>query len=94
MTNEKVIRDFLNNRMGHTPKRHTSNGDYISTLWTTYEGDTLVLMNYHTVIAKWDENWHNNKIKLNTKKYSTTTSKIQKRIERVCEEYGIEIEVM
>ena len=94
MSNEKVIRNFLNNRMGHTPKRKTSTGDTVSTLWTTYEGDTLILMNYRTVIAAWDENWHNNKIKLNTKKYSVTTSKIQKTIERVCEEYGIEIEAM
>ena len=90
MKNETVIRNFLNNREGHTPKRHTYDGDYVSTLWTTYEGDTLVLMNYRTVIAKWDSN----KIILNTKKYSSTTSKIQHMIERVCEEYGIEIEVM
>ena len=94
MTNEKVIRSFLNNREGHTPKRRTYDGDYVSTLWTTYDGDTLVLMNYRTVIAKWDERWHNNKIKLNIKKYSSTTSKIQNMIEKVCEEYGIEIEVM
>lgn len=94
MSNEKVIRNFLNNKTGYTPKRKTLDGDNISTLWTTYKGDTLVLMNYRTVIAKWDENWHNNKIKLNTKKYSNTTSKIQNMIERVCEEYGIEIEAM
>ncbi len=94
MKNETVIRNFLNNREGHTPKRYTYDGDYISTLWTTYEGDTLVLMNYRTVIAKWDSDWHNNKIILNTKKYSSTTSKIQHAIERVCEWYGIEIETM
>ena len=94
MTNEKVIRSFLNNRMGHTPKRQTVYGDTVSTLWTTHEGDTLVLMNYRTVIAKWDERWQNNKIKLNTKKYSVTTTKIQRMIERICEEYDIEIEVM
>lgn len=94
MRNEEVIKRFLRHQEGHTPKRHTYDGDYISTLWTTYEGDTLVLMNYRTVIAKWDSDWHNNKIILNTKKYSSTTSKIQRMIERVCEWYGIEIEVM
>ena len=90
MRNEEVIRNFLKHKEGHTPKRHTYYGDYVSTLWTTYEGNTLALINYRTVIAK----WHNNKIILNTKKYSSTTSKIQNKIEQVCEEYGIEIEVM
>ena len=86
MKNETVIRNFLNNREGHTPKRHTYDGQYTSTLWTR-ENE---LVNYQTVIAR----WHNNKIILNTKKYSSTTSKIQHKIERVCEEYGIEIETM
>lgn len=86
MRNEEVIKRFLKHQEGHTPKRYTYDGDYISTLWTR-ENE---LVNYQTVIARWD----NNKIILNTKKYSSTTSKIQHMIERVCEEYGIEIEVM
>lgn len=90
MRNEEVIRNFLKHQEGHTPKRYTYDGLYTSTLWTRYKGDTLILINYRTVIAKWDSN----KIILNTKKYSSTTSKIQHMIERVCEEYGIEIEVM
>lgn len=86
MTNEKVIRSFLKHQEGHTPKRRTIDGDNISTLWTR-ENE---LINYRTVIAKWE----GNTIKLNTKKYSSTTSKIQNMIERICEEYNIEIEVM
>lgn len=91
MRNEEVIKRFLKHQEGHTPKRYTYDGLYTSTLWTLYKGDTLVLMNYRTVIARWA---NNNTIELNTKKYSVTTSKIQTKIERVAEEYGIEIEVM
>lgn len=86
MRNEEVIKRFLKHQEGHTPKRYTYDGLYTSTLWTR-ENE---LVNYQTVIARWDSN----KIILNTKKYSSTTSKIQHMIERVCEEYGIEIEVM
>lgn len=86
MSNEMVIRNFLKHQEGHTPKRHTYDGQYTSTLWT--RGDELI--NYQTVIAKWDVNY----VKLNTKKYSSTTSKIQHMIERICMEYDIEIEEM
>ena len=87
MKNETVIRNFLNNREGHTPKRYTYDGQYTSTLWTRENK----LINYRTVIARWVGI---NTIELNTKKYSSTTSKIQHMIERIAEEYGIEIEVM
>lgn len=86
MRNEEVIKRFLKHQEGHTPKRYTYDDQYTSTLWTR-ENE---LVNYQTVIARWDSN----KIILNTKKYSPTTSKIQHKIERVCEEYGIEIETM
>ena len=87
MRNEEVIKRFLKHQEGHTPKRYTYDGLYTSTLWTRENK----LINYRTVIARWISN---NTIELNTKKYSSTTSKIQNMIERVCEEYGIEIEVM
>ena len=87
MKNEEVIKRFLKHQEGHTPKKHTYNGLYTSTLWTRENK----LINYRTVIARWV---NTNTIELNTKKYSSTTSKIQHKIERVCEEYGIEIETM
>ena len=87
MKNEEVIKRFLKHQEGHTPKRYTYDGLYTSTLWTRENK----LINYRTVIARWV---NNNTIELNTKKYSSTTSKIQHKIEQVCEEYGIEIEVM
>ena len=87
MKNEEVIKRFLKHQEGHTPKRYTYDGQYTSTLWTR-ENE---LVNYQTVIARWVSI---NTIELNTKKYSSTTSKIQHKIERIAEEYGIEIEVM
>lgn len=87
MTNETVIRNFLKHQEGHTPKRYTYNGLHTSTLWT--HGNELV--NYQTVIARWVGI---NTIELNTKKYSSTTSKIQTKIERIAEEYNIKIETM
>lgn len=87
MRNEEVIKRFLKHQEGHTPKRYTYNGLYTSTLWT--HGNELV--NYQTVVARWISN---NTIELNTKKYSVTTSKIQTKIERIAEEYNIEIETM
>lgn len=86
MTNEKVIRKFLEHQEGHTPKRYTYDGDNVSTLWTR-ENE---LINYRTVIAKWEDGH----VKLNVKRYSQTTSKIQHMIERICEEKNIEIETM
>ena len=87
MKNEEVIKRILKNQEGHKPKRYTYDGLYTSTLWTRENK----LINYRTVIARWA---NTNTIELNTKKYSSTTSKIQHKIEQVCEEYGIEIEVM
>lgn len=86
MKNENVIRKFLQHEEAHTPMRTTVTGITTSTLWT--RGNELI--NYQTVIAKW-ENGH---VKLNVKYYSQTTSKIQHMIERICEEKNIEIETM
>ena len=75
MTNEQVIKKFLNREEGRTPKRNIPNGIYM------YEGRTLQstgekLINYSTVIAY----FKGNELHLNTRKYSITTSKIQSKL--------------
>lgn len=76
MKNQNIITNFLNGHTsGHTPLRDIQNGYYTfkgSTL--SIEGDKLI--NYNTIIAVRE----GNTIKLNTNKYSTTTSKIQNQI--------------
>lgn len=86
MTNRQVIESFLNKRAGHTPKRQVLNGVYY------YEGMTLrsnglELINYQTRIAYHQDN----KLYLNIKKYSVTTSKIQSLIKHLASQEGLEI---
>ena len=86
MNNEKVILQFLNKRAGHTPTRDITNGIY------TYKGQTLKtngleLINYSTRIAYWQDN----KLHINTHKYSVTTSKIQSKLKRLAESKGCDI---
>lgn len=86
MSNEKVIRAFLNKKCGKTSTRNIINGYYM------YRGETLKsngleLINYATRIA-----YHQNgKLYLNTKKYSRTTSKIQTLLKRLAENMDFEI---
>lgn len=86
MSNEKVILQFLNKKAGHTPTRNITNGYY------TYKGQTLKtngleLINYNTRIA-----YHqNDKLYLNIRKYSSTTSHIQSKLRRLAEERNFQI---
>ena len=86
MSNEKVILNFLNKKAAHTPTRNITNGVY------QYKGQTLKsngleLINYSTRIA-----YHqNNKLYLNIKKYSSTTSHIQSKLRRLAEDMGFQI---
>ena len=75
MNNEKVIKKFLEKEQAQTPLRDIINGYY------TYKGRTLYtidnkLVNYNTIIAYID----NNTLYINTKKYSSTTSRIQSKL--------------
>lgn len=80
MKNKELITNFIKGATsGHTPLRDIINGYY------TFKGTTLSidgdnLINYSTIIAIRD----GNTIKLNTTKYSSTTSKIQSMIKREC----------
>ena len=79
MTNQEVIKRFLNRERGATNKRQILNGVFY------YEGRTLQtdgtdLINYTTKIAYFD---NNNILHLNKSKYSATTSKIQYQLERL-----------
>ena len=81
MTNKQVINNFLNRKVGATPTREINkNGWYSCYSWI---GNTLtstgdVLINYKTVIAYWKKD----KLYINIKKYSNTTSHIQTEIKR------------
>lgn len=86
MSNEKVIKEFLNGNQAKTQLRQILNGYY------TYEGRTLwtnnnILVNYRTNMARLE----GNKLYLNIKKYSVTTSKIQSMIRRLATSQGLEV---
>lgn len=86
MTNENVIKLFLQGKKAQTNKRKITNGYY------TYEGRTLTsdgttLINYSTVIAEKIDN----RIYLNTYKYSRTTSAIQSKIRQLTLAQGLQL---
>lgn len=86
MSNEKVIRCFLEHQTGHTATRNITNGVY------TYQGQTLAtdglkLVNYSTVIAR---HIRANVVEINVKKYSVTT-KIQNKLKELAKEYGYNV---
>lgn len=75
MSNENVIKKFLEKEQAQTPLRNIVNGCY------EYKGRTLYtrnneLINYNTKIAY----IKNNTLYINIKKYSSTTSKIQHKL--------------
>lgn len=86
MSNEKVILRFLDKRAGHTPTREIYNK------YGNYKGQTLKsngveLINYNTQLA-----FHqNNKLYINVRKYSSTTSHIQSKLKRLAEERSFQI---
>lgn len=86
MSNENVILAFLNKKAAHTPTRDIINGVFM------YKGQTLKtngleLINYSTRIAYHE----NDKLYLNIKKYSSTTSHIQSKLRRLATERGFDI---
>lgn len=86
MSNEKVIRCFLEHQTGHTATRNITNGVY------TYKGQTLAtdglkLVNYSTIIAR---HIRANVVEINVKKYSVTT-KIQNKLKQLAKEYGYDV---
>lgn len=79
MSNETVLKNFLNKKHGQTNLRDIINGYYTykgRTLHTEEDKDHFKLINYSTVIAYIKDN----KLYLNVNKYSTTTSKIQSKL--------------
>lgn len=86
MSNEKVLISFLNREKAQTSLRTITNGVY------QYKGRTLTtngdkLINYNTIIAFWEDD----KLHIDTHKYSSTTSHIQNKLKRLAEERGIDI---
>ncbi len=82
MTNKQVIINFLNGKAGHTPTRTIHGKDY------NYEGQTLKsngqeLINYNTIIAYFEKE----KLFINIKKYSQTTSTIQNILKEQVKNY-------
>ena len=86
MSNENVIKTFLEKEQAKTPLRTIINGYY------SYKGRTLwtrdnKLINYNTRIAYIEDNT----LYINVKKYSSTTSKIQSKIKLLGKEYNYNI---
>lgn len=86
MTNEKVIKKFLEREQARTSLRTIVN-DYYSykgrTLWTRDNE----LINYNTRIAYIEDN----NLYINVKKYSNTTSRIQNDIKLLGKKYNYNI---
>ena len=86
MTNEQVIKSFLQKKTAQTNKRQIQGGYYM------YEGRTLTsdgetLINYSTIIAK-----HiGDKLYLNKNKYSRTTLTIQNQLHYMADRMGFTI---
>lgn len=79
MTNLEVIKKFLKQENAQTNLRNILNGYYYykgRTLQTQQEAYRFCLYNYNTIIAFILDNT----LYLNTKKYSSTTSKIQTQL--------------
>ena len=86
MSNENVIKNFLEKKQAKTPLRNIVNGYYCykgRTLWTR-ENE---LINYNTRIAYIEDNT----LYINVKKYSSTTSHIQSKIKLLGKEYNYNI---
>ena len=86
MSNENVIKNFLEKEQAKTPLRTIVNCYY------SYKGRTLwtrdnELINYNTRIAYIKYNT----LYINVKKYSSTTSKIQSKIKYLGEKYNYNI---
>lgn len=86
MSNENVIKNFLEKKQAKTQLRTIINGYY------SYKGRTLwtrenELINYNTRIAYIKDNT----LYINVKKYSSTTSKIQSKIKLLGKEYNYNI---
>ena len=86
MSNENVIKKFLEKKQAKTPLRTIINGYY------SYKGRTLwtrenELINYNTRIAYIEDNT----LYINVKKYSSTTSHIQSKIKLLGKEYNYSI---
>lgn len=86
MSNENVIKTFLEKEQAKTPLRTIINGYY------SYKGRTLwtkenELINYNTRIAYIEDNT----LYINVKKYSNTTSRIQNDIKLLGKKYNYNI---
>lgn len=86
MSNEKVIIAFLEGRSAHTPTRDIPNGYYMER-GQTLSTDGIELINYWTRMAYKKDN----KVYLNVRKYSPTTTKIQGKISFLAHQYGYEV---
>lgn len=74
MNNVEVIKNFIQGKEAHTPKRTNKWGETLQTLHT--EGNELY--NYNTVIARLNGTGEQTKeVEINVNYYSSTTSKIQ-----------------
>lgn len=86
MSNENVILAFLEKKAAQTPLRNIKN-DYYEYKGRTLKSNGLELINYATRIAYHEDN----KLYLNVKKYSNTTSHIQSKIRRLAEKMNIQV---
>lgn len=78
LTNGGVIEAFITRRGGNA-RSHNNNLRY-----SFCYGE---LVNYNTVIARWDED---KKLEVNLRKYSRTTSKIQTQLLNAIKRHGLE----
>lgn len=87
MDNLSVIQAFTQRKCGHTKMRNYVNGYYMCH-GCTLESTGYSLINYATVIARW---LSDTEVELDTRKYSSTTSRIQSKLRTELEKIGATI---
>lgn len=89
MTTTDVIKQFLARKSAHTPYRNAPLNNMWKWRGASLTSDSWRLISYETPIAR----WRGDVVLIDSRKYSTTTSKQQSMLKRECEKLSIEYEL-
>lgn len=82
--NEKVIKAFLRGKRASSPKHALMWGGYGASIST----DGVILYSYNTPIARWASTDESDGVLINSRKYSSTTSRQQADLLALVKEFG------
>ena len=89
MTTLEVIQQFLKREQAHTPYRNAPLNNVWRWRGASLTSDSWRLISYETPIAR----WRGDTVLIDSRKYSTTTSKQQSMLKRECEKLGVKYEL-